>query len=149
VVLREDRVVPRRVLDVGDVLDVRLRRVPEERVLEGISRELAAEPERAAGLRDLEEVELRLPDGGAGADAVISDEVRDRVRELEFLGERVCRIEFWIADERVLVRGEDRQAVDARIEGNAGNLEVRRRHEGASDRDADARRQLVEAGAEL
>src|SRR5262249_5500107 len=105
--------------------------------------------ERAAGLWDLEQVELRLPDGRARADAVIPDEVRDRVRELELLRLRIGRVEFRIADERVLVRGEHGQTVDAGIQGHPGNLEVRGRDEGASDRDADARRQLVESRPEL
>ena len=149
VVLEEGGVVPGRVLDVGDVLDVRLRRVPQERVAQRISRELAAEPESAAGLRNLEQVELRLPNRGAAAHVVIPDEVSDRIRELELLAPRVGRVVLRIADERVGIGSEHGQAVDPRVQRYPGNLEVRRRNERASDRDADARRQLVEADAEL
>src|SRR5262249_31856223 len=142
-------VVPGGVLDVGDVLNVRLRGISEKCVAERIAGELTAEPERAAGLRDLEQVELRLPHRRAAADVVIPDEERDRVRELELLGERVRRVEFRIADEVVLIGREDGQAVDAVVEYDSRHLKVRRRDEGASDRDADARVETVESGAEL
>src|SRR4029079_7505155 len=79
----------------------------------------------------------------------IPDEVRDRVRKLKLLRERVGRIELRVADERVLIGGEYGQAVDPRVLRDAGHLKVLRRDEGASDRDSDARVQPVQSGPEL
>src|SRR4029450_570608 len=99
--------------------------------------------------RNLEEVELRLPHRGAAAHVVVADEVGDRIRELELLAPRGRRVELRICDECIRIGGEYREAIDPRVEGNSRNLEVRGRNERASDRDADARRELVEADAEL
>jgi hypothetical protein len=100
-------------------------------------------------LRDLEQVELRLPHGDAAARRVVPDDVGDRVRDLKLLGQRVGRVELRIADERVLVGREHREPVDARVLGNARDLEVRGRNERAADRNADARVEMVEPDAEL
>ena len=80
---------------------------------------------------------------------MISEEERERVRKLEFLAEGVGRVELRIADEVVGVGRESGQAVDPGIEGHAGDLKIGWRNVGASHRDADARRKLVEPETEF